>query len=89
MIARSSTMSDQQFQVGECVRAQVSTGFVQAGTLGTVRAMYPVIPDAYEVKFDRQPKSWLMWDDELEHVAGQVQKPRRHIVAREVVDTTA
>ena len=86
-------MSDQQFQVGERVRAQISTGFVQAGTLGTVRATYLVIPDACEVQFDRQPKSWLMWDDELEHVAGQVQKPRKHIVARdvphEVVDTTA
>jgi hypothetical protein len=59
-------MCNQQFQVGDRVRAQVSTEFVQAGTLGTVCAMYPVMPDAYEVEFEGHQKSWMMWDEELE-----------------------
>jgi len=59
-------MVDTLFQVGDRVRVRVSTAFVQAGTWGTVRAWYPVMPDAYDVEFDGHQKSWMMWDDELE-----------------------
>ena len=61
-------MEDTLFQIGERVRACVSTGFVQAGAEGTVCAWYPVMPDAYDIEFDGQSQGWLMWDDELERV---------------------
>jgi hypothetical protein len=61
-------MEDTLFQIGDRVRACVTTGFVQAGAEGTVCAWYPVMPDAYDVEFDGQSQGWLMWDDELEHV---------------------
>ena len=36
------------------MRARVSTPRVQAGMLGTVTAVYPTMPDAYEVRFEGQ-----------------------------------
>ncbi len=71
-------MSNQQFQVGDRVRAQVSTEFVQAGTWGTVRAWYPVMPNVYDVVFEGHQKSWMMWDDELEALRDEAPRSRGH-----------
>jgi hypothetical protein len=59
-------MTAARFQPGDRVRARVSTPRVQAGTLGIVTAVYPTMPDAYEVRFDGQPTPLLMRADELE-----------------------
>ena len=59
-------MVDTLFQVGDHVRVRVATVFVQAGTRGTVCGSYPVMPGAYDIVFEGQQKSWMMWDDELE-----------------------
>jgi hypothetical protein len=55
-----------RFQPGDRMRARFSTPLLPAGTPGTVVAVYPTIRHAYEVRFDRQLASKLMWADELE-----------------------
>jgi hypothetical protein len=59
-------MAATRFQPGDRVRARVSTPHVQAGTPGTVLAVYPTMREAYEVRFDGRLASILMWGDELE-----------------------
>jgi hypothetical protein len=59
-------MAAMRFQPGDRVRARVSTPRVQAGALGTVTAVYPTMPNAFEVRFDGQPTPLLMRADELE-----------------------
>jgi hypothetical protein len=58
-------MVEQIFHVGDRVKASVSTAFIQEGSEGVVCAWYQFMPEAYDVQFDGQPKSWMMWDDEL------------------------
>jgi hypothetical protein len=38
---------------------------------GYVLGAWPTIPNAYDVRFDRQFEIWLMWGDELECVEGK------------------
>ena len=59
-------MTAADFQPGDRVRARFSTPLLRAGTPGTVMAVYPTIRHAYEVHFDGQLASKLMWGDELE-----------------------
>jgi hypothetical protein len=59
------TMIATPFADGDRVQVCVSTAFVRAGASGTVVHVYPFTRDAYEVRFDGQSCSWLMWDDEL------------------------
>ena len=56
------------FHVGDRVRTHVSTAFVEVGVEGIVCAWYPIMPEAYDVQFEGQIKSWMMWADELEPV---------------------
>jgi hypothetical protein len=48
-------MTAARYKPGDRVRARVSALLVPAGTLGTVTAVYPTMPDACEVHFDGQP----------------------------------
>jgi hypothetical protein len=60
-------MAAARFQLGDRVRARVSTPLVQAGTPGTVMGVYPTtMRDGYDVRFDGQRAAILMWGDELE-----------------------
>jgi hypothetical protein len=60
-----------QFRVGDWVRARTS-GFVPAGTLGTIQQVLLTVPGMYYVQFDGFPQPNLMHARDLEHVT---QKP--------------
>jgi hypothetical protein len=71
-------MTAARYKAGDRVRARFSTPLLLAGTLGTVMAVYPTIRHAYEVRFDGQLASKLMWGDELEradHPADDTPQP--------------
>ena len=51
---------------GTRVRARVATVFVPLGATGVVQGWWMNISQAYTVRFDEQPYTWLMWEDELE-----------------------
>jgi hypothetical protein len=61
-------MTAARYNPGDRVQARFSTPLLLAGTPGTVMAVYPTIRHAYEVRFDGQIASKLMWEDELERV---------------------
>jgi hypothetical protein len=64
-------MAGGTFQVGDRVRARISTPYVQAGTLGTIRMVYHRLADTYEVQFDGQHVTWLMHARDLERVGDE------------------
>jgi|RhiMetdeSRZDD1v2_1073273.scaffolds.fasta_scaffold291333_1 hypothetical protein len=61
-------MAGGTFQLGDRVRARISTPYVQVGTLGTIRMVYHRLADTYEVQFDGYLYTWLMHGRDLERV---------------------
>ena len=59
-----------QFRLGERVRARTS-GFVPAGTLGTIRQVLYSVPGFYFVQFDGFDQWRLMQTRDLERVTGE------------------
>jgi hypothetical protein len=56
-----------QFRIGDRVRARIS-GFVPAGTLGTIRQVFYSVPGLYYVDFDGLAQPRLMHAHDLERV---------------------
>jgi hypothetical protein len=59
-----------QFRLGERVRARTS-GFVPAGTLGTIRQVLYSVPGFYFVQLDGFDQWRLMQTRDLERVTGE------------------
>jgi hypothetical protein len=59
-----------QFRVGDRVRKRTS-GFIPAGTLGTIRQVLYSVPGTYFVDFDGFNQPWLMQVRDLEHVTDE------------------
>jgi hypothetical protein len=59
-----------QFRLGERVRARTS-GFVPAGTLGTIRQVLYSVPGFYFVQFDGFDQWRLMQTRDPERVTGE------------------
>ena len=59
-----------QFRLGERVRARTS-GFVPAGTLGTIRQVLYSVPGFYFVQFDGFDQWRLMHTRDLKRVTGE------------------
>ena len=63
-------MLEQRFQVGDRVRARISSK-VPAGTLGQIAQTLLATPELYFVRFDGDDQARLMHVAELELVTGE------------------